>query len=449
MIPARPTPRLLALASIALIATPALAQTRSKAPRAQPTRPAALDHQRLIRPNRGPIPRQLSQEPRTLEARQQQIRDVRRLTSPALPGVGAAGANNPRDRLFQTINAIRQRADEAAYINQAGSLDDANPEILGTSQATVVTMTGARIPLNIQYSKIYSAGPDQLPNRSLTIRNLGLVSVGAVSKTAVTARGVKFSPTKQTALFNETAARFAEQGFSPVIVAPGQYRFVKADNPAALSIPRCHLVTSIPTVANESVGRWLPTEQPYRRSSEGSFTPALEFSNEMLALSGATPLNGSQASPTMAPASPISIEDAAIAALGRGKTDLAIDLLQAHIAENPDDASSVRLLGVARLLEGEIAAGIRLVDQAYLAQPDLADLPLGMHAFPGDRRGCRKALREVVKLAHVLDDPRAWLTAAVLMQVEDRTTPARRMIARARAAGIEVQIADAFESALR
>lgn len=450
---ARRTTRLLALALVALIAAPALAQTKAKAPRPRTSRPAALDRQRMVRPNQVQpnqriVPRQTSIEPRTLQAQQQRINDIRRLGSPVLSGTGVPAGRTPRDALTRRLIALQRPALVRSFGGELGSLGNQTPEVLGTTDAFVITEGHETIRFTLEYTRVYQVQPD-IRARSSTAQPMDRV-IAALSGAPLLSDA---QYNDRNAIYQERSmeleARFAEQGFVPISVGEGQRRFVKSDDPSILAQPYCYANLNLPApVRVEGSTDPIHFETSSPNFDEPSFIPVLELSDEMLGLAD-TPIFGSAVSHPGALVPVMPLEDAAVVALRRGETDLAIDLLQARVAADPEDAPSIRLLGVARLLEGETAAGIRLVDQAYLAQPDLADSPLGVHTFPGDRRGCRKALREVVKLAHVLDDPRAWLTAAVLMQVEDRAMPARRMIDRARKAGLEAQIADAFEAALR
>lgn len=129
----------------------------------------------------------------------------------------------------------------------------------------------------------------------------------------------------------------------------------------------------------------------------------------------------------------------------------AIRVYSSHVANHPGDVRALRSLGVALIERGDVDQGTGLVERSYLIDPTLANT-----AFD------RELLRDVNHLSEVLDrvtaragqldgKPEAaapWLTVAVLMQADGRTSPARVALDKAKDAGLAPKVVEFMQAEL-
>ncbi|MFG0285853.1 MAG: tetratricopeptide repeat protein [Phycisphaerales bacterium JB039] len=147
------------------------------------------------------------------------------------------------------------------------------------------------------------------------------------------------------------------------------------------------------------------------------------------------------------PPDPPTTEEIAAAAMQRGDYEEAVTRWRERLAEAPEDASAVRALGLAMALDGDLQAGTAMVAYAYQLSPELIYQPMPRSTF-GTHRAADRALRSVVIYANSKRTDSAWLTVAMLMQMEDRDHHAARMIRKAQQAGLDEELAKKFLDAL-
>lgn len=140
---------------------------------------------------------------------------------------------------------------------------------------------------------------------------------------------------------------------------------------------------------------------------------------------------------------------AGIERLASGDAAGAVEALRRRVDSHPGDFSARRLLGVALVESGDVAAGGWRLLEAYRASPELARRALGLELFAsaGGRGGARRAraiLRDAVRWAHREDDASAWLVAAVMAQAEARERVAARMLREGESVGLDPIIGAAF-----
>lgn len=133
----------------------------------------------------------------------------------------------------------------------------------------------------------------------------------------------------------------------------------------------------------------------------------------------------------------------------RGMVDEAVRVLREHLRAQPGDSDAIRRLGLLLVSVGRTTEGAALVALAYEQEPALATRPVSAGLLGVDRSGLRDLVRSAVIHANKTRSASAWLTTAVLFQGEGRLRVARRMIERARLAGLGPEVGDPFEAELR
>ncbi len=151
--------------------------------------------------------------------------------------------------------------------------------------------------------------------------------------------------------------------------------------------------------------------------------------------------------PPPPPPPPTTLESAH-AAMRDGKYDEARRLLTEHLRTDADDADSLRLLGVVLIGSKEVETGAAVIRSAYVKDPLLADVPMERETTGLTRERLREFVGRAVQHAHKAKSASSWLAVAVLMHAEGRSSNAKAMVARAREAGLEREVADALTAAL-
>src|SRR5690606_12567456 len=139
--------------------------------------------------------------------------------------------------------------------------------------------------------------------------------------------------------------------------------------------------------------------------------------------------------------------EVATAAMARGDHTDAIARWRERLAEAPEDASAVRALGLAMVLDGDLQKGTAMVAHAYQMSPELVSERLDPAMFGGEDE-LRSTLRRVVVYANRIKTESGWITVAALMQAERRDDHAARMVEKARNVGLVGELADRFKTAL-
>jgi hypothetical protein len=140
----------------------------------------------------------------------------------------------------------------------------------------------------------------------------------------------------------------------------------------------------------------------------------------------------------------VSARDLGARALHAGDAGQAVELLTEHVLVHEGDRKAERLLGVALLLDGQTELGIALISRAYTGDPEMAFAPLGRDTIDS-LSAWRSVQRDVQRYAGVQRTASAWLAAIVLTQEELPNRTHAERLEQARRAGLDVDVADAFE----
>ncbi len=135
-------------------------------------------------------------------------------------------------------------------------------------------------------------------------------------------------------------------------------------------------------------------------------------------------------------------------ALREGDAEEAVRLYRAHLDETPDDAKAMRGLAMALIDDDEIDQACAVMALAYETDPKLATRPIDKDLIHGEKRELRRRVGNVVAHAHRAKTSSAWLTVAVLMQVQDKDDRAMEMVRRATALGLREDVSKAMMGAL-
>lgn len=133
---------------------------------------------------------------------------------------------------------------------------------------------------------------------------------------------------------------------------------------------------------------------------------------------------------------------------GQGVFDKASTYYLKHIEAAPEDALAIRGLAVALLQTRKVDQGVAMMAMAYRKSPALAQTPVDAGLIPGGNAAIRRLSNAAVNQAHRTKSPSAWLTAVVMAQCEGRTSAAQSLLSKAKDAGLDAPIAQAFDLAL-
>jgi tetratricopeptide (TPR) repeat protein len=131
-----------------------------------------------------------------------------------------------------------------------------------------------------------------------------------------------------------------------------------------------------------------------------------------------------------------------------GDPDNATRVYQQHLDKHPGDAQAIRVLGVAQVVSGRLAEGVEQIERAYRVDPSLADRPLMPQAVFAAPEDFQRALDLTTRTANGSNSGAAWLAAAVMLQADGRTGPARSALERAKGAGLDPAVYDWMKGVL-
>lgn len=113
-----------------------------------------------------------------------------------------------------------------------------------------------------------------------------------------------------------------------------------------------------------------------------------------------------------------------------------------------EDVEAARLLAMVLLYDRATADGIKVLLEAYRADPSLAVAPLDPEILPGGRLSLRNITNRVVAEAQRDGSPDAWFAAAILNQFQGRYDVASTMLGRAALAGSDAELRQTLSEAL-
>lgn len=152
--------------------------------------------------------------------------------------------------------------------------------------------------------------------------------------------------------------------------------------------------------------------------------------------------------PAVEPPPPPTRMELATAFLRANQPEQARVLLQEHLTENADDTQAMRTMAIALLRAGDFTQGIAVMALAYQKNPSLCERPMLAGELWNSETDLRRDLVRLVTFSHRNPSGSAFLTIATLMQAQGRDQHAVRMAARARAEGLNVELADRMIAAL-
>ncbi|MGE3323577.1 MAG: hypothetical protein AB7K52_15115 [Phycisphaerales bacterium] len=155
----------------------------------------------------------------------------------------------------------------------------------------------------------------------------------------------------------------------------------------------------------------------------------------------------SQAPPVQFDESLLSDVERGHLALERGDAGDAIGFYSTHLAAHDSDADAMRWLATALLLNSKPAEGVAMMIMAYQTDPALAGSPLIASRFGGDA-ALNARFVAAVGYANSTRGSSAYFTASVLAQALEKPLVARRLLEKARAAGLDRAVHRAFEQVL-
>jgi hypothetical protein len=154
--------------------------------------------------------------------------------------------------------------------------------------------------------------------------------------------------------------------------------------------------------------------------------------------------------PTAPPAPPRSPLDLADEAMREGAFGEALSGYREHLLASERDAEVMRRYALALLLTRKPAEAVAVMAMAYeIGGPALAATPLDATLVPGSALALRDRTSAAVNHANNTKTGSSWLTVVVLMQAGGRNDAALKLLPKAKAAGLDAQLAKAFERALR
>lgn len=146
----------------------------------------------------------------------------------------------------------------------------------------------------------------------------------------------------------------------------------------------------------------------------------------------------------LAEADRVSPEELGRTALYAGEAEQAVRFLTEHVLLNEGDRKAERLLGIALVLDGQTELGIAVIARAYRGDPEMAFAPLGRDTIDS-LAAWRSVQRDVQRYAGVQRTGSSWLAAIVVTQEELPNRTHEQRLEHARRAGLDVDVADAFQ----
>ncbi len=159
------------------------------------------------------------------------------------------------------------------------------------------------------------------------------------------------------------------------------------------------------------------------------------------------PANGANSVPVVTERELTRLEQAD-QALREGRSADATQIYREHLKHSPEDAQAMRSLALALIRDKDIREAFAVMQFAYERHPELASKPIRPQDVPSGKRGLRSMLLSVVPLANRTKGASGYLTEVVIMQAEGRLDHARRLLKRAREAGLNEAAANELERAL-
>jgi hypothetical protein len=126
-------------------------------------------------------------------------------------------------------------------------------------------------------------------------------------------------------------------------------------------------------------------------------------------------------------------------AMRAGDWKAAITLYRDHIALAPSDAGSLRLIGIALVLEGKVNEGVLSIVLAHQREPELGRKAMDLDVVRNESDVAR-ATSAIMNHAMRVKTAEAMLAAAVVKHATDAKSVAVRMLDRAKAAGLSATV---------
>ncbi len=128
--------------------------------------------------------------------------------------------------------------------------------------------------------------------------------------------------------------------------------------------------------------------------------------------------------------------------------DKAINEYREHLRQDNEDVTAMRDLALAMLEAGRLEDGAAMISLAYHTDPLLARTPIDFKAIGFTRQRYDRLLGRVMAFANRTNSPSSWLAGMVLLQSNNKMSGATRVLLKAKRAGLDDEIADAFEREL-
>ncbi len=153
---------------------------------------------------------------------------------------------------------------------------------------------------------------------------------------------------------------------------------------------------------------------------------------------------------TVPPTAPATAKDRGDILLRDGLAEQAIDAYKEHLAANADDADTIRRYALALIVDKRFEEGVAMMGLAYQRDVEkLAGMPLDGTLVPGGKTGLRNTVNSTVAFANTARSGSSWLTVMVMMQAEGRSAVALKQLDKARAAGLDREVANVMEKTLK
>lgn len=136
----------------------------------------------------------------------------------------------------------------------------------------------------------------------------------------------------------------------------------------------------------------------------------------------------------------------AAARMHNGNYDSAAKVLREYTRSNPDDAGAWRWLAMALAADRQTKEATYTFLRAYELNDSMAELPLEYEAMGFTEGDLREMTGRVLTFARNTKSASAYLMAAVLMDTRGLDAQSKKLIAEARASGLDATLADRVQS---
>jgi len=315
--------------------------------------------------------------------------------------------------------------------------------VLTRDQIDDITFDGMSVPQRVSVSPLFQSELDVLKRQRQQRNRLVEAALnGSLSRAVEQLRRAGNEPEPSSA--SQIRRRYLDAGYKETPQGGGLVRYIKAESPRDYHQAQCSIAPPPPTEAAAEPGSFRFLAEPggaffgvdgddghvMAAQTEPSEANQVEMPMAHEADGGA--VAATLADPHAPGTGPIDRLANGLLALQEHRYDSAAILLENYLAAgNEKDAQVRRLLAIALFQTRKPEMATEQLLRAYRDDPALCSQPLRLGEGADEHRAIRDTLRRAVRHANHSGSGDAWFAVAALMQAEQKTDRAGRMLDRA------------------